>query len=120
MQDVNYSDFVEVLKKPGEDILASLTPEKADMIHMVFALAGEVGELMDAVKKHFAYEKPLDLDNVIEELGDIEFYLEGFRSRIAVTRAQTLEANMKKLEARYKGKYSNKAAIERADKQGAE
>ena len=114
-----YEDMVEALVKPGEDILASLTPEGVNMWHMATGISGESGELLDAVKKFAIYNKPLDRENVIEELGDLEFYMEGLRQAIFVTRADVLQANMNKLSVRYsKGTYSDKQAQERADKDG--
>lgn len=57
------------------------------------------------------------MENVIEELGDIEFYLEGMRQQLGITREQTLEANISKLSKRYhSGSYSDTQAQERADK----
>lgn len=110
--------MVKTLVKPGKDILETLTPEKVDLMHMAFGVCGEAGELLDAVKKHIAYNKELDRVNVIEELGDIEFYLEGIRQNLGITREETLEKNIEKLGERYKGfKYTDKAAHERADKQ---
>ncbi len=35
----------------------------------------EVGELADQVKRHVFYGLDLDKENLIEELGDIEWYL---------------------------------------------
>lgn len=112
-----YADVVRALKKKGEDIIATLTPEKADMWHMASAITGEGGELFDAVKKHVVYNKPLDRENVVEELGDLEFYMEGLRQRIGITREETLLHNAEKLAVRYRGlQYSDEAAQDRADK----
>lgn len=84
---------------------------------MAVGIIGEAGELIDAVKRQAIYCKPIDLANVIEELGDIEFYLEGLRSSLGITREQTLESNITKLSKRYADfTYSDKAAQERADK----
>ena len=83
---------------------------------MTLGIAGEAGELVDAVKKHVIYDKDLDLGNVIEELGDLEFYLEGFRDALGLVRSHIVSYNMEKLTKRYPEKYSNKDAIERKDK----
>lgn len=72
---------------------------------------------MDAIGKHVYYEQPLDIENVREELGDIEFYLEGLRQLLAMPRDETLEHNITKLSKRYGEKYSDVAAKERKDKQ---
>lgn len=114
---VAYARFVKERKKSGEAIMAQMTPEKADLNHMAIGIAGEAGELLDATKRWTVYNKDLDLDNVIEELGDLEFFLEGYRQRLGITREQTLAANEVKLSARYhQGKYSDQQAQERADK----
>lgn len=109
--------MVQSLAKPGEAILKSLTPEKADLLHMCNALPGEVGELLDALKKHIIYEQRIDMSNVIEELGDIEFYLEHIRRLLFIRREDTLQANIDKLKIRYENMaFSNEAATIRADK----
>lgn len=38
---------------------------------MATGVSGEAGELLDAVKKSVVYKKPLDRENVVEELGDL-------------------------------------------------
>lgn len=112
-----HSQLVAALAKPGGEIAENMTPAEAHLIHMVMGISGEVGELLDAVKKSVIYKKPLDLENVVEELGDIEFYLEGFRQGLSIKRELTLAGNIAKLEKRYSaGSYSNQAAQERADK----
>ncbi len=114
---VNYVAMVAALAKPGEAILSSLTPDRCHFLHMAVGVSGESGELLDAVKKAAIYGKPIDRENVVEELGDLEFYMEGLRQGLGITREETLQANVAKLGARYAaGKYSDKAAIARADK----
>lgn len=111
--------MVAQLRKPGENIRAELTASDADMLHMGIGICGEAGELIDAINKAVVYRKPLDYNNVVEELGDLEFYMQGLRSLVGVTREATLEANVRKLEKRYPGYiYTNGRAQERADKQG--
>lgn len=118
MPEITHTELVAALKKPGEAILKSLTPEKCDAWHMASCIPGEAGELFDAVKKHVLYEQPLDRENVVEELGDLEFYMEGLRQRLGISRQETLDHNVGKLSTRYrKLMFSNEAAKERADKQ---
>lgn len=113
---VVHSEMVAALVKSGQAIIESLTPEKMDALHMAVGVAGEGGELLDAVKKYVVYNKLVDLENIIEELGDLEFYMEGIRRNFGIIREQTLAANIDKLGKRYKDGYSDKAAQERADK----
>ena len=115
----DYTSMVNALAKDGEDILATLTPDKAHAIHMSLGVAGEAGELVDEVKKWVAYDRPADtefLARVIKEMGDLEFYLEGLRQGLCITRKEVLESNIEKLSERYKDfSYSDKAANERVD-----
>lgn len=69
----NYSQMVADLVKPGKDIIATLTPEKINTLHMAIGLAGEAGELLD----HFCAEESVSNSSLIEEFGDAEFYFEG-------------------------------------------
>lgn len=112
-----FEDMVQGLAKPGEAIVESLTPEKAHQLHMAVGISGEAGELLDAIKKAVIYNKQLDRENVIEELGDLEFYMEGLRQGLGITRQETIRANVQKLGKRYSDGYSDTAAQERADKQ---
>lgn len=116
---INHGVMVAALIKPGQDILDSLTPAKCNMWHMASCIPGEAGELFDAVKKHVLYGKPLDRANVVEELGDLEFYMEGLRAELGITRQETLDANIAKLSQRYSlGSFSDEQAQARADKAG--
>jgi len=115
-----HEDMVKDLVKPGREILNMLAPSEVNMIHMCLGLSGEVGELVDAIKKSVIYNQNMDMENVIEELGDIEFYMEGLRQQLSISREQVLEANILKLRKRYQNGYSDKAAQARADKNSGE
>lgn len=109
--------MVNLLNKSGTALVEEMTPVKAVLNHMVIGLCGEVGELADAIKRHTMYNKELDFENVVEELGDLEFYMEGLRQALELTRTETLEQNYDKLmKKRYPNGFSNEAAINRADK----
>jgi NTP pyrophosphatase (non-canonical NTP hydrolase) len=115
--EFDYSKFVESRKKSSIAIQQQLTPADCDAIHMLMGICGEAGELLDAVKKAAIYRKPLDMKNVVEELGDIEFYLEGFRQTFGLNRDRVLVENMRKLSVRYSEEYSDQQAQDRADKE---
>jgi len=111
--------MVAALSKSGVEIMKEITPDKLELLHMVVGISGEAGELLDAVKKHVFYNKPLDFYNAREEMGDLEFFMEGARNKFGMTRLEILQANIEKLSVRYAaGKYSNEQAQARADKQG--
>ena len=64
--DNKYGDMVAALVKPGVDIIDSLTPAKADLLHMAVGVIGEVAELLASTSE----------GNTIEEIGDCFFYME--------------------------------------------
>lgn len=116
-REEEYASFVASLVKPGSKIKEDVTPEGLHLWHMATGVAGEAGELLDAIKKHVVYKKPLDVHNVVEELGDLEFYMEAVRAAIGVTREEVVAQNVEKLSKRYpSGSYSNEQAQNRADK----
>lgn len=114
---MTHAELVFNLVKPGKEILLQLTPAHAHLWHMSSCVCGEAGELFDAVKKTVIYNKKLDLQNVVEELGDLEFYLEGVRQALGISREETIRANIDKLTIRYGDTYSDQAAQKRVDKE---
>ena len=112
-----HTELVKRLTKSGVEINSTLIPHKANIWHLSSALMCETGELFDPLKKWIIYNKELDMENIKEELGDIEFYLEGLRRAFGITREETLEQNIEKLTRRYGNDYSDKAAQERKDKE---
>lgn len=110
--------MVLALAKTGEAIMSDFDNDKANLLHHAVGIAGEAGELLDAVKKHAIYNKPVDRDNIIEELGDLEFYMAGVREALDISREYTLSMNMEKLAKRYPNfQYTNERAQKRADKE---
>jgi len=58
-------------EKVAERIGAGTT---GSLLHGAIGISGEAGELLDAVKKHVFYGKPLDVNNVKEEISDVLWY----------------------------------------------
>ena len=115
-QQISYSSFVAGRTKPGDDIVQQLTSTKAELLHYALGVAGEAGEIVDVVKKHCIYGQALDVEHLVEELGDMEFYLEALRQKINTAREAVLFSNMEKLAKRYPTSYSDVDAAARADK----
>lgn len=115
---ISHSEMVKKLVKSGEVIKNELTSNDCNLLHSILGICGESGELLDTIKKSTIYRKPLDRENLIEELGDLEFYLEQLRQEVNVTREETLANNISKLSKRYSNfEYTDKKAQDRADKQ---
>lgn len=117
--EIEYKEMVARLAKPGDEIMADMGgagETTIAMMHMALGIAGECGELVDIVKKRAIYCLPVDRVHLVEELGDLEYYIEGLRQIMNISRAETLEANIAKLNIRYPDGYTNKAALDRQDK----
>lgn len=87
--------------------------------HAAMGICGEAGELCDAIKKEIMYGKLIDRANVVEELGDLRFYIQATQNLYRITEQEILQQNADKLAKRYADlHYSDTAAIARADKSG--
>ena len=58
-------------------LITDLGDHQKNLMHMAAGISGEAGEVLDIVKKAFAYGKPIDRAHLIEELGDAIFYVNG-------------------------------------------
>ena len=88
-------------------------PKTIRLLHAVMGLETEVGELMDALKKHIFYGKPLDVTNVVEECGDLTWYLSVLLDELGYSFETVWERNITKLKARYGEKFSEEGALHR-------
>ena len=113
----DFNKMTLALAKDGADIKRELTPEQASLLHMGCGVSTEANELLDAIKKHTIYQKPLDVENVKEELGDLLFYMSNLMQSVGLAFEEVLQHNIDKLSVRYaSGSYSNSQAQQRADK----
>lgn len=117
LKSIPYADFVNRLCMDGQKIIDQMTPEKAHLLHMGVGVGGEAGELQDALKRFCLYNKDMDRLNVIEELGDLKFFIRGIQNQTGITDEEIEMHNKTKLSIRYAGLvYTDAAAQQRADK----
>lgn len=90
MNDNKYRELTRALAKPGADIVASLDADTAHLLHMAVGLAGEASELMEAAMGQ-------DKQNVVEELGDCEFYADGLAHNPAIVGCEQALLNVNPL-----------------------
>ncbi|NLO01844.1 MAG: nucleoside triphosphate pyrophosphohydrolase family protein [Bacteroidales bacterium] len=107
----------EVLKTESTDM--NLISERVSqdsiirLLHAAMGVATEAGEFLDAIKKHIFYGKPLDTVNLIEELGDLYWYINVAQDVLNVSTEDVQVKNVNKLRARYGETFSEKSAITR-------
>ena len=116
--DTLYRKFVMDLQKPGVEILEQLTPKDAQLLHMAVLASEEAGEVLSHIKKAVFYRKPLDMEKIKDELGDLEFALTALRELLGVSWGEVVSGNMKKLSRRFPaGSFNDTDAQQRVDVQ---
>lgn len=74
---------------------------KEQISNWSMGLAGEVGEVIEPLKKSLFHGKTLDLDVMRKELGDVLFYLVAMCNTLNLSIEEVAAFNKKKLEERY-------------------
>lgn len=113
-------NFSEPIPKDGSSYIPLSHAQRIDFIHGMFGAIGELGEAVDPLKKNMFYGKPMTEEmwtNVREEIGDKLWYLVAtFCRALGVSLEDLARENIRKLQIRYPEKYTEQAAIDRADK----
>jgi len=97
-----YSSAAIKLESDSHMAHAIRMSEMPRTIHALIGLQSEVGELADAVKKRVFRGDALDKTNILEECGDILWYLNLMVDSCGSTLDKVMHMNIAKLEARYK------------------
>lgn len=107
---------LDVFQEEALRSMRSDLPYEAICSNMCMGLAGETGETVDIFKKHIYQGKDLDINDVIEEIGDILWYIANLCNVNKITMKECMDSNVEKLRKRYPNGFSVKDALERADK----
>lgn len=98
----------------SDALVARITcPETIGLLHMGIGLSTESGEMLDMLKKHIFYGKPIDRVNAVEELGDVLWYCAGLCRLLNVTFEDAMAVNDAKLELRYGPVFTEARAVTR-------
>lgn len=84
-----------------------------DVLHALLGIGTEAGELQDMLKKHLMYGKAFDRTNLVEECGDLLWYIAFALKTVNVTMSDCMERNIKKLQVRYPQKFTTENALNR-------
>ena len=86
------------------------------LIEGALGLNGEAGEVAEVVKKAIFGGHPMDKEKLINELGDVLWYIAEMAHGLGTTMEVIMTGNIVKLERRYPaGSFSTKDSIERRD-----
>ena len=76
---------------------------------------GEQGEIQNVLKKEFFHGHPADTTKILDETGDLLFYLAWLGDLYGFTLEEAMAFNVEKLRARYPEGFSVEASVNRSD-----
>jgi NTP pyrophosphatase (non-canonical NTP hydrolase) len=88
--NMSHSEMVAKLIKSGEVLKEQWSPRDCQLLHATTGIVGEFGELLAGIDYAVTQGTNLDMPNVREELGDLEFFLENFRTILNISRTDCL------------------------------
>lgn len=83
------------------------------LLDCVLGLAGEVGEVVDFVKKVYFQGHKMDVSKIGEELGDVLWYAFNLADELKLNVADIMVANLLKLHKRYPNGFESEKSINR-------
>ena len=98
--------------------MISLNPAIAEdqiIVNAVMGLSAEAGEATDLVKKHLFQGHGMDKKEMIDELGDIAWYLAEAAYALGIGLDDVFKANIEKLKKRFPDGFSAERSINRKD-----
>lgn len=99
--------------KEFKTIQNRITESNIRLLHGTLGLSTESNELLDMLKKHLFYGKPIDRKKVIDEVGDVLFYMAVIIDEIGSSFEEVMIMNVAKLKARFPEKFTEDQAINR-------
>lgn len=113
--DMTPKEFMKgvLVTEPSPDNFNDLGISDIRLLHASLGMATEAGELLDQIKKHLFYGKEIDRVNLIEEAGDILWYMGVLLDELDVSFEKVMQINHDKLAKRYGEKFSSEAALNR-------
>ncbi len=88
---------------------------ETQILNASMGMAGEAGEVIDHYKKVLFHGHELDRDKLIEETGDVMWYVAAMATSLGISLEEIATVNINKLKARYPEKFENDLSINRSE-----
>ena len=85
------------------------------LANLCMGLCGETGEVVDYIKKYIYHGHLVEREKLVEELGDVMWYLTNLATFFELPMCDILEENIRKLEERYPKGFSEEKSINRKE-----
>jgi NTP pyrophosphatase (non-canonical NTP hydrolase) len=95
----------------------AFTPEEIALLFHALGLAGEAGEMCNAIKKQVWHRHGLDMAKLADETGDCLWYLAAICTLTGLDLSEIMAANIAKLRVRYPNGFSVGDSLARVDVQ---
>ena len=90
-----------------------VNPRVLRLLHAGIGMGTEAGEFNDMLKKHIYYGAALDELNLVEEMGDLLWYIAIACNTLGVDLSKVMKLNIQKLDVRYPDKFTEEYALMR-------
>jgi NTP pyrophosphatase (non-canonical NTP hydrolase) len=97
------TDFTKYQQAAAQTARGSvdMDSQKTRVSVAAMGLAGETGEVVDALKKWVGHDHPFNRDEIVKEMGDVLWYLAELGTALDITLDEVAEKNEAKLRLRY-------------------
>ncbi len=110
---MNFNEYQKLAQRTSNERTPSGKVENGCL-----GLAGESGECCELLKKYFFQGHELDKAKMLDELGDVLWYIGETAAGIGATLEEVAIHNIKKLKARYPDRFSAERSLNREDENG--
>lgn len=104
---MTFKDFSESTKRTMVDLKDS----DKNIYHALFGMQTELGEITDLYKKKLAYNKHFSKEQLMDEVGDLLFYISEFLRFTNLDIETILQKNSDKLKVRFPEKFEEARAV---------
>ena len=115
---MNSDEYVNLAARTDAPLTAELLhrltkPQTVELLHAALGMVTEAAEMADMLKKHIFANKPLDLVNASEEIGDELWYAAKAIRAIQSNMKAVMTQNINKLQLRYSEKFCELKSADR-------
>lgn len=106
---MNFNEYQKLAQRTSSKKISAIDK----VLNGVMGLNGEAGECIDIFKKYFYQGHDLDVDKLIDELGDVLWYIAETCTGIGITMEEVAIRNIEKLRKRYPHGFETERSINR-------
>lgn len=103
------------LNEYQEKAMRTATLASINLVNSALGMSAEAGEFADVLKKHLYHGHPMGTEQMIEEAGDVLWYVALAAKALGVTLEGLAQHNIKKLEKRYPDGFDPERSLHREE-----